>query len=177
MVKYNSDLKAKIIGEYLRGNMSIAELSRNYNLPRRQVNDWIERYHLSGIDSLKRRKTKRSFTVEFKLDVIDYYQTHDESLAEVSAKFNVRACQISNWRTSFNRDGIEALRPRPKGRPSKMKHNKKQLRQLINKSENERLREELAKKNKELYDTKLERDILKKSMTLFGPSKGNEKHK
>lgn len=69
------------------------------------------------------------------------------------------------------------MKPRPKGRPTKMKRNKKQLRQLVNKSEVERLREELAEKNKELYDTKLERDILKKSVTLFGPSKGNEKHK
>ena len=52
-----------------------------------------------------------------------------------------------------------------------MKHTKKQLRHLANKTEVERLKEELAKKNQELHDTKLERDILKKSLTLFGPSK------
>lgn len=56
-----------------------------------------------------------------------------------------------------------------------MKHTKKQLRHLANKTEVERLKEELAKKNQEFYDTKLERDILKKSLTLFGPSKQNRK--
>nr|WP_248618836.1 helix-turn-helix domain-containing protein [Latilactobacillus curvatus] len=41
--------------------------------------------------------------------MINYYQTHDETLAEVSAKFDVNSCQISLWRTAFNQDGIEAL--------------------------------------------------------------------
>jgi len=52
-----------------------------------------------------------------------------------------------------------------------MKRTKKQIRHLSQKNEVERLKEELAKKNQELYDTRLERDILKKSLTLFGPSK------
>lgn len=58
-----------------------------------------------------------------------------------------------------------------------MKHTKKQLRHLANKTEVERLKEELAKKNQELYNAKLERDILKKSLALFGPSKPDKKPK
>jgi len=58
-----------------------------------------------------------------------------------------------------------------------MKHDKKKLRKLADKTEVDRLREELAKKNQELYDTKLENEILKKSVTLFGTSKGEEKRK
>lgn len=69
------------------------------------------------------------------------------------------------------------MKPHPKGRPSKVKHTKKQARQLANKSELERLKEELAKKNQELYETKMERDILKKSLSLFGPSKPGRKPK
>ncbi|KZU53561.1 hypothetical protein Nizo3893_2726 [Lactiplantibacillus plantarum] len=37
-----------------------------------------------------------------------------------------------------------------------MKHNKKKLRKLVNKNEIDQLREELTKKNQELYDAKLE---------------------
>lgn len=98
-------------------------------------------------------------------------------MTEVANRFDVLASQISIWRSQFKRDGIEALEPHPKGRPSKVKHTKKQLRHLANKSEVERLKEELSKKNQELYDTKLERDILKKSLTLFGPSKPSRKPK
>lgn len=39
------------------------------------------------------------------------------------------------------------------------------------------LREELAKKNQELYETKMERDILKKSLSLFGPLRPGRKRK
>nr|WP_241782171.1 hypothetical protein [Latilactobacillus sakei] len=61
-------------------------LSKKRNLPRIQVGRWIQNFRLSGADALKRRRVKRSFSVEFKVDVINYYQTHDETLAEVSAK-------------------------------------------------------------------------------------------
>ncbi|AUI70764.1 MULTISPECIES: helix-turn-helix domain-containing protein [Bacillota] len=177
MVKYSSKLKAEVVGEYLQGRTSMQSLSEKHNLPKRQVSFWIQKYRLSGVDSLKRKKTKRSFSAEFKIDVINYYQTHDETLAEVSARFDVNKCQISSWRTAFNKHGIEALKSHPKGRKSKVKNDKKKLRHLINKNELDQLREELAKKNQELYDTKLENDILKKSMTLFGTSKDAKKHK
>lgn len=151
MVKYSSELKAEVVSEYLQGDISISLLSKKRNLPRIQVGRWIQNFRLSGADALKRRRVKRSFSVEFKVDVINYYQTHDETLAEVSAKFDVNSCQISLWRTAFNQYGIEALKPHPKGRKTKVKHNQKKLRKLVNKNEIDQLREELTKKNQELY--------------------------
>ncbi len=40
-----------------------------------------QQYHLNGIETLKRYKTRRKFSAEFKWYVINYYQTHDESLS------------------------------------------------------------------------------------------------
>lgn len=54
---------------------------------------------------------------------------------------------------------MEALKSHQKGRKSKVKHDKKKLRHLVNKNKLDQLREELAKKNQELYDRKLENDI------------------
>ncbi|MFD1470989.1 helix-turn-helix domain-containing protein [Companilactobacillus mishanensis] len=177
MTKYDPILKAEVINNYLQGNRNYNDLAEKYNLPAREIGRWIKRYELSGTDSLVRRKGKRNFTAEFKLSVIDYYQTHDESTTEVAAKYDILASQVSAWRISFQRDGIESLQPHQKGRKSLKKKSKKQVSKLANKNEVDRLREELAQKNQELYDTKLERDILKKSMTLFGPSKGVKKQK
>jgi transposase len=177
MTKYKAELKAQIVHEYLSTSQSTYDLSKKYKISERRIAEWVQRYQLSGVDALKKRQHKRTFTTDFKLNVIDYYQTHEESMAEVASRFDILVAQISTWRSQFARDGITALKPHPKGRPSKVKHTKKQVRQLANKSELERLKEELAKKNQELYDTKLERDILKKSLSLFGPSKPERKPK
>lgn len=177
MVKYKSELKAQIVHEYLSTSQSTNALSEKYQINRREIAKWIQRYRLNGVAAFKRRRHKRTFTTDFKLNVIDYYQTHEDSMTEVAARFDVLTAQVSRWRSQFERDGITALKPHPKGRPSKMKYTKKQARQLANKSELERLKEELAKKNQELYDTKLDRDLLKKSLSLFGPSKPRRKPK
>lgn len=177
MTKYKAELKAQIVHEYLSTSQSINDLSEKYQINKQQISAWVQRYRLNGINALKRRQHKRTFTSDFKLNVIDYYQTHEDSMTKVAARFNILAAQVSTWRSQFVRGGITALKPHPKGRPSKVKHTKKQVRQLAQKSELDRLKEELAKKNQELYDTKLERDILKKSLSLFGPSKPERKPK
>ncbi|WP_157054435.1 helix-turn-helix domain-containing protein, partial [Companilactobacillus alimentarius] len=56
MVKYSSKLKAEVVGEYLQGRTSMQSLSEKHNLPKRQVSFWIQKYRLSGVDSLKRKK-------------------------------------------------------------------------------------------------------------------------
>lgn len=75
----------------------------------------------------------------------NYYQTHDETLAEASARFDVSKCPISPWRAAFDKYSIEGLKPYQKGRKPKVKHDKKKLRHLVNKNELDQLREELAK--------------------------------
>ena len=177
MVKYKPELKAQIVHEYLSTAQSTNDLSKKYHIGKRQIAKWIQGYRLNGPDALKRRRHKRNFTADFKLNVINYYQTHEDSTAEVAARFDILPSQFSTWRLRFEREGITALNPQPKSRPSKVNHPKKQRRQLAHQSELNRLKEELAKKNQELYETKMERDILKKSLTLFGPSKPGRKHK
>lgn len=98
-------------------------------------------------------------------------------MAEVAARFDILPSQVSIWHSIFEREGITALNPQPKGRPPKVNHPKKQRRQLTHQSELDRLKEELAKKNQELYETKMERDILKKSLSLFGPLRPGRKRK
>lgn len=83
MTKYNSGFKAKIIHEYITTSNSSQALGRKYNIDSRLIRGWIQRYRSQGINSLKWRRGKRTFTTEFKLSVINYYQTHEESMAEV----------------------------------------------------------------------------------------------
>lgn len=110
MVKYKPELKAQIVNEYLSTSQSTNALSEKYQISGRQITEWIQKYRMNGIDALKRRRHKRTFTTDFKLNVIDYYQTHEDSMAEVVARFDVLIAQISVWRSQFERDGITAVK-------------------------------------------------------------------
>ncbi len=148
---------------------------RNATCPRIQVGRWIQNFRFERRKSSKRRRVKRSFSVEFKVDVINYYQTHDETLAKYPQKLTSILVKSSLWRTAFNQYGIESLKPHPKGRKTKVKHKKKKLRKLVNKNEIDQLREELTKKNQELYDAKLENENLKKINDPVRNLKGRKK--
>ena len=178
MTKYSPTLKAELVQKYLDGQSSV-ELGRQYGVSAREIRKWVQGFKLSGVNALKPRRTKRSFTAEFKLAVIDYYHTHEMSMKEVAAKFDVNACQIATWRKTFDREGLPGLQPRRKGRPAKMgaKLTKKQLHHLRDQSELDRLRKEVSQLKKENHDLKLERDVTKKSIALFGRLKPVKKRK
>lgn len=169
MTKYSPTLKAEIVQKYLDGQSSVA-LSRQYSISAKLISEWVQDFKLCGINTFNPRRAKRSFTAEFKLTVIDYYHTHEMSMKEVAAKFDVNACQIATWRKTFDREGLPGLQPRWKGRPAKMgtKSTKKQLHHLRDQSELDRLRKEVSQLKKENHDLKLERDVTKKSIALFG---------
>ena len=178
MTKYSSEFKAQLVMEYITKGLSSNTLEKKYQVSAGQIRKWVSRYQLQGVQGLMKRHHKRTFSAEFKWNVIDYYQTHAESYAQVAAKFDLLPSQISIWRQAFIKYGYDALKPHQKGRPSKVKkQTKKQKQKLLEKKEIDQLREELARTKQELYDTKMDRDILKKSLALFGPLKPERKHK
>lgn len=86
---------------------SSSDLGEKYNISRRLISKWVQAYRLNGIDLLKGRRRKRTFTADFKLSVIDYYQTHEDSMAEVATRFDVLTAQVSCWRSLFNQGGLK----------------------------------------------------------------------
>ena len=176
MAKYSPELKAEIISKYNQGMATSIQLAREYNLNSGIIRSWIQTYRLQG--KIRRSRNKRIFDTDFKLAVIDYYQTHEVTIAEVAARFDLLPGQVSHWRTLFKTGGIEALRPHQKRRkPKQMKSPKHPEKKPTSSelSENERLKAEIIKLKKELYDARLDAAILKKAAALFWNSKHDGK--
>ena len=171
MTKYTQKFKLDLIQEYLDTGCSQRCLENKYSLPKDTLEKWWTVYNLKGPEGLKLRHFKRKFTVDFKLRVINYYLNNDVSMSKVAASHNLLCSQISIWLKLFMEGGSEALKPKKKGRPSKMsKMTKKNARKILKKES-----DEIAALKSELRQVKMERDILKKSLTLFGPSKPRRK--
>ncbi|WP_295730925.1 helix-turn-helix domain-containing protein [uncultured Limosilactobacillus sp.] len=95
MTKYQAEFKSQIVHEYLATSHSLNDLANKYHVSSQRINEWVQRFRLQGIDAFRHRKSKRVFSVDFKLYVIDYYQTHEESMTSVAARFDVLPSQIS----------------------------------------------------------------------------------
>ena len=116
MTKYSPEFKAQVVVEYMTDGLSSYTLEKKYKVSARQIRKWIQQYQLQGIKSFKQHHRKRIFSAKFKWHVINYYQTHAESFAQVAAKFDLLPSQISIWRQAFIKYGYDALKPHRKGR-------------------------------------------------------------
>ncbi|MFD2468635.1 transposase, partial [Amycolatopsis silviterrae] len=61
---------------------------------------------------------RRSFTFEFKLEVVRRYAEGEATAVELAREHGLSSPKlVENWVRAYRRDGEEALRPKRKGRP------------------------------------------------------------
>lgn len=154
MSKYDEDFKYRIVQEYLSGRNGITALARKYGVKSKDnVSKWIRQFENFGIDGLKQRKSKQIYTMNFKLDVLNYYYQSGLGMKDVAIKFNLPdPGMISTWKKQVDTVGINALKPKKKGRTAMTKQtsnsSKKKKKELTREQqlerENELLKAELA---------------------------------
>jgi transposase-like protein len=104
------------------------------------------RWRIRGSGALVTKPTKRSFSFEFKLDVVRRAMAGETKLA-LAQEFDLSSPRlVEKWVAAYRAEGEEGLRPKPPGRPRKTsegpKREESELERL--RRENERLRAENA---------------------------------
>lgn len=174
MAKYSEEFKIKLVIEYLSGNLGYRSLAKKYNMgSQTQIVEWVNTYKSQGMEGLKRRKTKKEYSVQFKLDTIQFMLNTGASYLETAVQFNLNnPSLIKRWMKTFREQGVEGLELNLKGRPSmsKKSNNPKKM-------EEKRLtREEELERENELL--RLENAYLKKLRAFReNPNAFHEKHK
>ncbi|MGP4083059.1 transposase, partial [Pseudalkalibacillus sp. R45] len=174
MAKYSEEFKIKLVTEYLSGNLGYGSLAKKYNLgSHTPIVEWVKTYKSQGIEGLKRRKTKKEYSVQFKLDTIQFILNTGASYLETAHQFSLNnPSLIKRWLKAYRKQGIEGLEPRSKGRPSMSKKTNKQKK----KEEKKLTREEELERENELL--RLENAYLKKLRAFReNPNAFHEKHK
>src|SRR5699024_3913868 len=173
MAKYSGEFKIKFVTEYLYGNLGYKLLAKKYNMPSQTpLQDWVRVYKTQGMKGLERRKVKEVYSVQFKLDAIQFMLETGASYQETAEQFRLNnPSLIHRWMKTFNEQGIEGLNPKSKGRPSMSKKPNKK------KNEEKKLtREEELERENELL--RLENAYLKKLRAFReNQSAFHEKHK
>lgn len=79
-----------------------------------------DRWKLRGAGALMAKPGKRSFTFEFKLEVVRRFVAGEATAIELAREHELASPkQVENWARLYRRDGENALRPKPKGRSAK----------------------------------------------------------
>lgn len=93
-------------------------------------------------------KTRRVYTEEFKRDIVNLYLSSDKSYKELSEEVGINASTLCKWKKDIEKNGEFSF---PGRGLQKLTPEQKELKSI----------------KKELSDTKLERDILKKALAIF----------
>jgi transposase len=136
MAKYNFDFKLKLVQEYLEGKGSYRFLCDKFSIPdNKTLRQWVAAYQAFGKDGLLRSRQKQTFTLEFKLHVVELYLTTEVSYQDLAIQNGItNPSLLCKWVNDFRIAGPDALIPRTKGRPPKM--SKKTKKKPIDKKTN-----------------------------------------
>lgn len=160
-VKYDYTFKLECVELVLKKHYSDGYVSKLKQIPRWNIRKWVSFYKTYGEIGLLPR-INQSYSAEFKLKVLKTIEMESLSLMETGIRFNIPNISIiSKWKKDFANFGIEALQPKPKGRPIPMSDYKRKKR----KSDKPLTREEeLLKENERL---RCENELLKKLQALI----------
>lgn len=122
MAKYDYEFKKKIINAYMNDEGGQRFLANKYCVKSpRDVMKWVNAFKAFGDEGLMRSRKNETYTFEFKLHVVELYLTTEVSYQELALSVSINNPPlISKWVNDFRIAGPDALRPKRKGRRSKV---------------------------------------------------------
>lgn len=123
MAKYSAAFKREVVDAYLgtEGGSGTKRIADRYGVPRNHLRYWVSLFKQHGQAGLERQRQPAQYSAEFKLQVLQRMWRDELSLTETAALYGIRnKSGVGIWQRQYNEGGIEALRPRPKGRPPAM---------------------------------------------------------
>ena len=180
MAKYRTELKMKVVKEYLESNTSYKTLSDKYRIPNKSIIiTWVNTYKTQGYEGLKVKRKNTKYPLEFKLNVVNLYLTGEMSYQSLANELKIsNPVIITRWVNDFRKQGIEGLKPKKRGRPSKMPKSTNKSKdikidsseKLTNLEDNSltqaQLKEKIKKLEEKNYWLQLENDTIKKKIEL-----------
>lgn len=165
MAKYSFEFKLKIVQEYLEGKGGTPYLTKKYSLKSdRQARDWINAYKEFGEEGLLRKRQNNNYSVQFKLNAIELYQTSEMSYREVANLLEINNYSlIAGWMRKFRTEGINGL-SKAKGRPPTV--TKKDVKKKVLPNETSEERNRIKELEKQVRSLQIEIAFLKELRKL-----------
>jgi transposase len=121
MARYDEGFKRQVVQDYLAGIGGYRALGAKYGIDQAMVRLWVDKYRQHGDAGLRRKSSH--YSAQFKLSVLQQMWQEELSYRQVVTMFDLRGGTgvISGWERLYHQGGLDALQPKPRGRPKKMK--------------------------------------------------------
>jgi transposase len=121
MTRYDERFKRQVVQDYLGGAGGYRALGAQYGIDQAILRLWVDRYRQHGDAGLRRKSSH--YSAQFKLSVLQQMWQEELSYRQVVTMFDLRGGTgvISGWERLYHQGGLEALKPKPRGRPKEMK--------------------------------------------------------
>lgn len=131
MSKFTVEEKLNAVKRYLSGLESYREIAESIGSNKFLIMNWVKLYEARGVKGFEKNYT--TYSLEFKLDVINFMNKTGASLRETASRFNISSPSIVyKWEKLLKTQGVRALEPKKKGRPPKKKEtNNKQSKEVV----------------------------------------------
>lgn len=159
MEKYSFNFKVKACQRYFNEPIGLKMLAKELGIGYSTIYGWVNIVQAHGLEALAQEDNTQANDIEFRLEVVRYYKTHDVGFAKAAAKFNIKTNRLFNWIKRFDEYGSAGLTPRKIGRPQMKNKSVKKL--SISSDERQRYEDKIIQLEAKLHQTELERDVLK----------------
>lgn len=128
LAKYSNEFKMEVVKAYLNGEGGYTYLAEKFNIPSRTViKNWVASYREFGEEGLLRSRQNKKYTLDFKLEVVEYYLTTEISYKDLAMKLGInQPALITRWVSKFREQGVDGI-AEVKGRPPNMKHKEEKI--------------------------------------------------
>lgn len=168
MSKYSTELKIKIVKEYLNNEGGFGYLADKYGVSSKSIiRKWVNAFKSQGYEGLNVSRKNKSYSFELKQNIVKLYLTGEMSYQDLANQFKINnPSLIARWVIDFRNQGLDGLRPKKRGRPSSMTKDKKTPSKQLKREYSEEEIDEIKKLKEELYWTQMELDFIKKKIEL-----------
>ena len=88
--------------DYINGNRSSAEICNCLHISTRTIQDWAAIYKKHGSLGLTKKTKNRSYSIEFKMDLVKKYISGDASSVDLAHQYDISSGLLRNWIRMYN---------------------------------------------------------------------------
>lgn len=88
--------------DYINGNRSRSEICNCLHISTRTIQDWATIYKKHGILGLSKKTKNRSFSKEFKMELVKKYISGEASSVDLAHQYDISSGLLRNWIRRYN---------------------------------------------------------------------------